>query len=237
MLLRKAVFVFQDAGNRSTIEVVKVLFILLSISVPMWSNSKACEVRFAAYDPVGEAVGVAVLAVAPESDPSVNLLRTAKKAIWLSNADTTINFLVPSIVSRAFTVELVVRQTERRRMRVVVMQCPQRISIRVGELADQFGDFSFSEISGRVTGCDTRGDWWVRAMPMFGGTTETGYRIFEGMIKEDGAFRLAGHLSGERHILVIGREKSVLRVTTFNFIVGGKNRALHIDMGGACSPE
>lgn len=214
--------------------VVRALFALVLTSIPAFPNSQACAVRFAAYDPVGKPIEVSVQRVAPESDPSVDLLTASKQAVWLTEANTTVHFAVPSIVGRTFTVQLLLSQKESKTMRVAVMQCPQRVSIRWGEVSDQFGDFAFSEVRGRVTGCATRGDWWVRAMPMFGGATEAGYRIFEGVVEEDGAFRLAGHLSGERHILVIGKGRHALKVTEFDFGVGKVNPPLLIDMQGSC---
>jgi len=68
-------------------------------------------------------------------------------------------------------------------------------------------------------------------MPMFGGhegPTVEGY-----IDSSDGRFWLNCY-RGERHIVVIGRDKQPIKAFGFDLISGGKNDAGTIDLSGLC---
>ncbi len=111
------------------------------------------------------------------------------------------------------------------------MQCPQRVSLRFG-VADAYGDVSFQTVRGRLSGCKFTGDWWIRAMPMFG--TYSPPMPVEGWIQEDGSFSISGQMDGERYIVIIGKAKSPLKTVGIDVTAGRAADAGVIDMSSAC---
>jgi len=95
------------------------------------------------------------------------------------------------------------------------------------------GDVAWSVIKGRINGCTLAGDWWIRAVPMFG--SQDSPIIHEGFINlSDGAFWIPSSIHGERHIIVIGRDKEPLKVLAFDAAEGGKNDVGAVDLSNSC---
>jgi hypothetical protein len=120
-------------------------------------------------------------------------------------------------------------------MRVALMHCQQRMSVEYGGIREGLGtgDVRWSRISGKITGCKLVGDWWIRAVPMFG--SHDSPVIHEGFINlSDGVFSIVSTIHGERHIIVIGRDKEPLKVLGFDAAEGGRNDIGVIDMRDSC---
>jgi len=96
--------------------------------------------------------------------------------------------------------------------------CRQRTSLQYGQM-DTGMDVGISSISGRIAGCQMDRNWWVRAMPMFGGHIE--YSTYEGYIDPtSGSFTITARMRGERHILVIGKWRDPVKVLGVNVTSG-----------------
>jgi hypothetical protein len=111
------------------------------------------------------------------------------------------------------------------------MQCPQRASIRVGE-SELYGDVLYVTIRGRASGCRFSGDWWIRAMPMFG--TSSSQPALDGYIQQDGTFALSGQMQAERHLVVFGRDKQPVKAIGVDVTVGKDNDVGIVDLAGSC---
>jgi hypothetical protein len=85
---------------------------------------------------------------------------------------------------------------------LVLASCQQRTSMRIGQNDTNF-DVMSSTIKGRIIGCQVDSDWWIRAMPMFGGHNDRS--VYEGFLQTDGSFSLIAQMRGERHILIVGK--------------------------------
>jgi hypothetical protein len=135
-------------------------------------------------------------------------------------------------VGREFTVTMKTERSGRFSARVPIIKCQQRTSLQRGE-NEAGGDVGWSSIKGKLTGCSLDADWWIRAMPMFGGNE---FRpSFEGSIDPTtGTFSMHANFTGERHILVIGKAAEPVRVFAMNLIKGGTNDAGIIDLRAAC---
>jgi hypothetical protein len=111
------------------------------------------------------------------------------------------------------------------------MQCPQRVSIRFGS-SEAYGDFGFETLHGRVHGCSFEGDWWIRAMPMFGSAPSQG--SLDGAVELDGKFMMSGQIEGQRMLLVIGKDKQPVKAVALNFTAGEANDVGDIDLAAVC---
>lgn len=86
---------------------------------------------------------------------------------------------------------------------------------------------------GHLSGCEFTGDWWVRAMPMFGPPGEAW--AYDGHIRSNGDFTLGGKMPGVRHMLVVGKGKQAIKVVALDVAVGiTRNDAGNIELGGTC---
>ena len=66
-------------------------------------------------------------------------------------------------------------------------------------------------------------------MPMFGT-----FRVLEGHIGQDGTFELTGSMQGERHLMIIGKDKQPVKVVGIDVTVGTHNEQGTIDLTGSC---
>jgi hypothetical protein len=114
----------------------------------------------------------------------------------------------------------------------MLVDCQQRNSLRYGQEFDGF-DVAWSTISGHLSGCQFTGDWWVRAMPMFGGPGAAW--AYDGHIRSDGKFSISGNMPGVRHMIVVGKDKQPIRVIAVDVTVGiAENEAGSVDLTGLC---
>lgn len=192
---------------------------------------EGCLVQVPLYGPKGERIDAKVSRVTVDNGRAVDVLS--------SRAPTQIRVRVLGD-SIAFPKRLL-RQTLRVTVttptgstiaaRVPLFACRQRTSIRTG-LLEAAGDFYAITVKGRLTGCSLSGDWWVRAMPMFGSQFHAA--IYEGIVEPDGTFFLSGNMSGERYIVVIGRDGKPVKTIAVDVVEGGNNDVGAVNLRGLC---
>ncbi len=117
-------------------------------------------------------------------------------------------------------------------MVISITACQGRVSVEYGE-RDTGADVAWSVVNGQLRGCQLKGDWWIRAMPMFG--CHAG-QSFEGYIDPtSGRFSFACS-RGERHIVIVGRGKEPIKAVAVDVVAGGDNDMGVVDITGLC-PE
>lgn len=202
--------------------------ILLVLSIFGLVKGSECGIDLPVYDPAGQLLPFTVTRVAPEQRSEMNLLES--KPRLFDSAKGRLMLLDKTLLGRAFLVTLENGEHKTITHRIVLMQCSQRVSLRFG-VAEGYGDLEFQRIQGRLTGCQF-GDWWIRALPMFGASSPPA--AIEGFIREDGTFSMSGAMSGERHIIVVGRGKEPIRAFGLNVNASRLNDAGSVDVSNGC---
>jgi hypothetical protein len=134
-----------------------------------------------------------------------------------------------SVISASIEVTLSGGNGAEIKKRVTLMECQQRWSVQYGIL-DTGRDVAWSTVTGRMLGCTLTGDWWIRAVPMY----EDG-PISNGHVRlTDGSFSVPVGTRGGRHILVIGKDRTPVKVLGFDVVAGGKNDTGVVDLSGSC---
>src|SRR5579871_4274880 len=179
-----------------------------------------CFVELPAFGPQGEPLTSKIAAVYPppeQGDSSIDLLTIPQRQYRMMADGNRLDF-PKEFVGRTIMVTFESERHRTLRRRVVLTACHQRTSIVFGE-SDSAVDVASSTVSGRISGCEIAGDWWVRAMPMFGGQDSP--TSYEGYVAGDGLFHIDASFAGHRHILIIGRGKDPVRAIPVNVVVGG----------------
>jgi hypothetical protein len=190
-----------------------------------------CLLDLPVYDAAGNRLQFRVTRVTSRENASVNLLTVRPKEVRRESNHQLI--LDRSLLRRVIVVTLEDNAGAKVTQPVFVMQCPQRVSLRAG-VSEAYGDVSFQTVTGRFAGCRFSGDWWIRAVNMFGASSASA--PLEAGVAQDGSFSLSGQISGERHILVIGKDKVPLQALPVNVTVGKPNDLGTIDLSGRCPP-
>ncbi len=191
----------------------------------------SCALDVIAYDPFGNRLDFRVTRVSPEGNDKINLLSLTHGTLRVTSTKGRVTFSDRSALGRVVRITASNSRGDSWSNKVVLMQCPQRTSVRVGE-SDTIGLVTYTTLSGRATGCEFMGDWWVRAMPMFGISTDS--EVFEGYIQKDGTFQLSGPMRGERHIVVLGRDKQPVEAVGVDVTVGKVDNIGVVDLTGSC---
>jgi len=195
----------------------------------------ACFVELPVYDATGNRVDFDVVSVSVgnESGKTFDLLTTEHPEVRVAARGNRVYFPKGLIGGRRYTIGLENAGGDRAVTRVALLECQQRTPVPYG-VSETGADVGWSTMSGHLSGCPLVGDWWVRAMPMFGGqdllSSSTGY-----LNPEDGAFWLMFD-RGIRHIVIIGKGKNPVRTLGVNVLEGGKNDLGTIDLSKDC-PE
>ncbi len=191
-----------------------------------------CFVDLPVYDAAGERMSTNITAVRRAGqDNSIDFLLTNQSEYRMTAAGDRLYFPERAI-SAVVEITMTLKSRVSIKRRVALMGCQQRTSLQFGQ-ADSGADVRTSTIKGRIAGCSTVGDWWIRAMPMFGGHDDPA--TYEGYIRgKDGVFLLTASLRGERHIIIIGKDKQPIKVLAFDVVVGGQNEIGSVDISGLC---
>ncbi len=209
---------------------LQVLMLVLSAGVVAAADQRPpCSLDLPTYDAVGNRLAFKIISVSPREE-GVNLLTSKPRGFSLVVDENRLYFSENLIAKGPFKITLG-DQTGRRLTRSVVLTgCQGRISFQYGERATAL-DVGWVTVNGRIVGCALHGDWWIRALPMFGGHDGP---TFEGYIDaKTGRFSL-NCIRGERHIVIIGKDTQPLRVLGTNVIMGGKNDIGTTDLSGLC---
>lgn len=213
----------------SRVFIVRCLFATLLVVCASCAERSSCTLDLPVYNAFGERIEFTITAVTPTDKPDANLLRLRPKEVRrLSNSQLDLD---RSILGRMISVTLTNRTGTKITESVPFMQCQQRTSFRVGR-SEAYGDTAGETIKGRLTGCQFTGDWWIRATNMFGVDVPRG--PIETRVEQDGSFSLIGPMAGERHVIVIGKDKTPLAVFGTNVTEAGQNDLGTLDMSGRC---
>lgn len=206
-----------------------VVACLVSVSC---TEEPPCRLYLPVYDQFGDRLHqFRVTRLTPLQNPQVNLLALFPHKVRRAGNDQLI--VDRSLLGRELQVTLEDQQGARITQPLFFTECFERVSFRVG-LTAGYGDSVRELVIGRLTGCRFTGDWWVRAINMFGPWTAPA--IPEARVEENGSFRLKGYMLGERHIVVIGKDKWPVEAVGVNIQEGGINDLGTLDLSGRCPP-
>jgi hypothetical protein len=201
------------------------------------ANSQAarppCTLEMAVYDPTGGRLPVKVTRVSvKDGSTRIELLGNAVDGIAVTSSGDKVLFSSDRIVGkRPLDVALEGPGGKRISSQVFVTACQQRRSLFLGE-SDSGLDVAFVSIAGRLSGCQLAGDWWVRAVPMFGG--HDGTTAEDGYVGPHGAFSLQVAPVGVRRILVIGQGRQPVKSIGFDVTLGRSQDLGRVDLAGSC---
>lgn len=219
----------KDSRDRRRVILSCAVLVFFGAPLCVTGAEKACIVEIPVYDFLGKKLSFAVTRVVPQDGAALNLLTVRPNAIK-SEGDKLL-VMDPSLLRRVVIATLTSAKREQITQRILLMQCPQRTSVRFGS-SEAYGDLAFQTVHGRLLGCRFTGDWWVRAMPMFGSySSSTG---MEGPVNQDGSFALSGQVIGQRHILVVGKDEQPVKAVGVDVAAGKPNDAGSIDLSGVC---
>jgi hypothetical protein len=195
-----------------------------------------CFVDLPVYGPTGHKLAFTVEKITrADNDKSFNFLVTKDRRYRMVIEGSRLYFSDEVPVGAVF--ELTLRDDRGATIKrpLALMACQQRTSLEEGEV-ETGDDVSASGIAGRVVGCQLEGDWWMRAMPMFGGHWDT--VSYEGYVNQtDGAFSLNASLRGTRHIVVFGRGRQPVKALGVDLVEGRQNDIGVIDLSDSCPPS
>lgn len=193
------------------------------------AQPKPCSLELPTYDPQGNRIEAWATGVNWLGDRGTDLLRDRSRS--MSTTGDRIVF-PKSALGRSIEVTMKTAEGKTFKARLELTSCKQRASLRYGQL-DRGLDVAWSSLRGRIVGCPLIGDWWVRAMPMYGGYAEPS--VYEGYIDtHDGSLLLEAAFRGERHIVIIGKGKDPVRAFGVNLVVGADNDIGAVDLTGSC---
>jgi hypothetical protein len=196
------------------------------------ASQSVCSVQVPVYDAQGNRLPFKITGVAfVQGSQRVDLLQTpTREGRMRAEGD---RLLFPSRVRRSRSVEVTLEDGRGNRIRrqIVLVGCMARWSVVNGE-ADTGADVWGSRVTGRVSGCNLSGDWWIRATPMFG--EQESPQVSEGAVRhEDGTFSLwVTH--GARHIAIVGKDKQPIKAFGFDVTAGVPNEIGTVDLRGLC---
>jgi len=111
-----------------------------------------------------------------------------------------------------------------------LLSCRGQIAMTMRE-NDSGADVSVSRITGKLRGCAFTDDWWIRAVPMFGGQQA---RAYDGSIVE-GNVEILGSMMGVRHFVVVGFRTQPIKLGTVDVVIGGLANSFGVlDLSGSC---
>jgi hypothetical protein len=188
-----------------------------------------CFLEIPVYGATGERLDFRVVTVTPERE-RVDLLTAKEQEFRVMVRGDRLYFPKSLIGKRPLDITVADRKGIRMTRTVALTDCEQRMSFEHGE-QDSGADVGWQTVRGRISGCKLVGEWWIRAMPMFGGHEGP---TFEGYIRPaDGSFSLSCS-RGERHIIIIGKGQQPIKTFGTNVIGGGKNDIGTVDLSGLC---
>jgi hypothetical protein len=211
---------------------VSALFLLPQIPLE-GEPTPPCILDVPVYNPFGDRLLFKVISVAfTEGTRRMDILgRTVDGISTTSTADRI--FFSSNRIVGARPIEVTLEGPNRVRIssKMIVTECRLRRSLFFGE-SNLGYDVTSIAIKGRLSGCQFVGDWWVRAMPMFGG--HFGSALEDGFVESDGKFWLNAGTTGVRHLLVIGKGKQPIKVIGIDVTVGDNPDLGVVDLAAVC---
>jgi hypothetical protein len=224
---------FRKKTNTETfslvIRLLGVAFLCLYLSPA--AHAANCVMEFPVYDPFGTRLTFDVSRVSPQENPKVNLLSVNPHDLTSKGDRVFFNSL--GLIGRGLEVVLQGPNGSHVTTRTVVTACRLRRSLFWG-VSDTGADVNGITVDGRLSGCQIIGDWWVRAVPEFGGHEGEGDYTVDGYVESDGRFSLVLGPLGVRRLLIVGHAKSPIKVIAVDVTQGKATHLGTIDISGAC---
>jgi hypothetical protein len=192
----------------------------------------ACVLEVPVYDPSGGRLAFRVIRVSPADHKDIDLLSTDHAEIRATASGDKIFFSSKRVVGREIQVTLQDPKGATVNTQFIVTSCRLRRSLFRGR-SETGADVSGINVTGRLAGCNFEGDWWVRALPMFGGHDGSVFAV-DGYVQPDGAFSMLLEDYGVRHLLVIGKGKQPSKVIGFDATAGKSADLGVINLSGTC---
>ncbi len=197
-----------------------------------------CFVELPMYDPLGKRLSfnvVRVIATMPAETGDLLQSTGPHRMIWKDNRLRYAKGI--PITGISITVDGGKDERGRRvgfTEKVALYGCEQRVSLEYGSRGAGVA-VSATTVRGRISGCSLSGDWWVRAVPMFGAPASS-MVVYEGYLqKANGSFEITASMRGERHIITIGRGRDPIISLGADVVEGGMNNDVGtIDLQGKC---
>jgi len=202
---------------------------MLILAGVLQTHAAVCSLEVPVYDASGNKLAFRVSRVSPEGKREINLLTVMPNLV--SADGSRISFPDDTLLRRVIVITLEGANGQKVVRPILLMQCPQRASVRVGEF-ELYGDVLYVTIRGRASGCRFSGDWWIRAMPMFGANSSQ--LALDGYVQPDGTFALSGQIQGERYLVVFGKDKRPVKAIGVDVTVGKDNNVGIVDLAGSC---
>jgi len=193
-------------------------------------KAAGCAVQFSVYDARGTPLDFRVSAATRADNETVNLLGTSSGRGMRASGDS---LYYPATAVNGLRIRATLESADGRRIKkdIPLLACQQRATVRYGQ-SDSGADVFISSAEGHLTGCTLKGDWWVRSMPMFG-TPDDSTAVQGYVRREDGFFRV-DFPAGERLIVVVGKDKTPVKVFAVDVTAGKKNDLGKVDLSGSC---
>jgi hypothetical protein len=165
----------------------QAILLLFCCAYNACAAEKDCAIQFAVYDPAGNSLDFRVTRVSAEKGDKVNLLWADPKI--MTARGNVLLFSDRKILGRSLEVLLEGPKSVKLSRTVVVTACRLRLPIFFG-VSDLGSDVNGIFVEGRLSGCSFTGDWWVRAVPMFGGHEGWADYPVDAFVESDGSFSL-----------------------------------------------
>jgi len=213
-------------------QIVLLLILILGNQLAKAAQLPACSLDVPVYGPKGERLPFKITAATLEGEKDTDLFTIRQEEYRVLARGDRLYFRPGFIGKRRLTLVLENGKGGKITTHVALMHCQQRASVELGGISALVtGDVRLSKASGRLTGCKLVGDWWIRAMPMFGASWPPA--ALEGHIGKDGTFVLSVQ-NGERHLVIIGKDKQPVKVVGVDVIEGRVNEMGVVDLRGSC---
>lgn len=211
-----------------------ILFAVIGFTVSAQPQPQpACFVDLPVFDAKGDRqFDFEIVSVALDGNSNIDLLEATDLTYRVRASSSRIYFPLALIGKRRIEVTLQNKSAVKIVRRVPLMSCQQRTSIRHG-MSDTGAEVSTTTVKGRIVGCALDSSWWIQAFPMFG-ASETPV-VHEGFVRySDGEFLITSGFNGERHLLIVGKDKEPVMVLGIDIVRGGKNEVGNVNLRGPC---
>jgi len=203
----------------------------LTCSSLLWANKPACFADIPVYDAFGYMQPFVISSVFKAGERHLgDLLRLKDRRYGLLSVGERLYFS-ESAIGALLEIRLEGPNGAMTTTQVALNTCAQRSSVQYGGL-DSGADVRTSSVTGHISGCNVNGDWWIKAIPMFGEYSQVG--AYEGRIRTDGMFAIVASMRGGRYIVVIGKDREPVKAFSAEVIIGGKNDVGDVGLRGLC---
>lgn len=213
--------------NLSPIRLVGIL--LVSFASMGRADEQPCVLEVPVFGPTGSKLDFKITALMGDADSDVNALASPSRGAKFGAVGSRLLFPKP-MLGRSVRIKLEDAMHDTVLVKIPLFDCRQRTSARWGFNYGSNADVWAQTVKGRMSGCQFSGDWWIRAMPMFGYPGA----VHEGMVQPDGSFSLTASLDGERYVIVFGRNREPVKAIGVNVAAGMTNDIGKVDLSGSC---